>query len=302
METEYKESIAGNKKDHKRIILIGLLILLVAIAITFIVISIVQKNKADRIKQAEQEVRDYLEGAILIDRNDVNNDQWDVYSFKNNQVSVENWYRDETAPVGDLTYYQSYEVIIEDGFGAVIIHFADVWLRLKWNDRGNLMEPIHDRLATYREGEIDIEQQRNDFFCEHDFAIKVIKQATCTSAGEEQHTCKKCGQQEIVYPESKHKYEYHKCTVCGKLEKSGLLANTWKTHITVSVLHSQNCIISTASLWGNTVTASYYMVCSNCHSIDSWIQLSQIDLGYMSTKLHTCDECGKITKVQLKVE
>jgi hypothetical protein len=302
METEYKESIAGNKKDHKRIILIGLLILLVAIAITFIVISIVQKNKADRIKQAEQEVRDYLEGAILIDRNDVNNDQWDVYSFKNNQVSVENWYRDETAPVGDLTYYQSYEVIIEDGFGAVIIHFADVWLRLKWNDRGNLMEPIHDRLATYREGEIDIEQERNDFFCEHDFAIKVIKQATCTSAGEEQHTCKKCGQQKTAYPEAEHKFESHKCTICGDLEKSSLKANTWYSHKVVTVLHSQNCLITNATTSGNAVIATYYMVCAHCHGIDDWLQMSGPEIGYQVSKLHTCDECGKTTTVKLKVE
>lgn len=294
MEIETENRKSNFIKERKWLLILGIALLIAAVVITIITITSIRNA------QKEQNVRDHLEGAILIDRGDSSDREWTVYSFRNNQMAVEHWRKGTTAPEGDLNNFQAYQVSVDGN--VYTVSNSSGWFEFRWSDHGTIMETSYDRMFTYRSGEVDIDYERKNFFCEHDFAIKVIKQATCTSAGEEQHTCKKCGQQEIVYPESKHKYEYHKCTVCGKLEKSGLLANTWKTDITVSVLHSQNCIISTASLWGNTVTASYYMVCSNCHSIDSWIQLSQIDLGYMSTKLHTCDECGKITKVQLKVE
>ena len=302
METENNEILDQCKKSNKKPLLVVLLLIFAAIAIIFIVIGIVQQTKAKKVAQAQQEVRDYLEGAIIIDKGAAFENEWVVYSFKNNMVSVEYWNRSEPSPAGDLTYYQDYEVIIEDGFGAVIIKFSNVWLRLKWNERGKLMEPIHDRLTTYREGEIDIDLERKDFFCNHVFYTKVITQATCTTSGEEHKTCQICGYVETIYPAASHDFVSHECSKCGTHEKTIYDGNTWYSCNSVSVLKVQNCVIHDAVVSGNAVVTSYYMFCSSCKAIDNWLQISAPELGYQISKLHTCDECGKITKVLLKVE
>lgn len=266
------------------------------------VVCIVCVVCANLLGTKEQEARDYLEGKIFINRYDGFGDMWTVYSFSDNKVSIETWDKSNSAPVGDLSEYTEYDVSVSLMNEYVDLTLGGSNLQLKWNERGYLSEPMYDRFFAYEPGEIDISMERNDFFCEHEFDTKVIKEATCTEAGEEIRTCKICGNCETIFPASKHSFENHECSVCGELEKSDMTADIWYTHKGVGVLQFQNCLIETATVSGNAVVTSYYMVCSHCHGIDGWLQLSAPELGYEASKLHTCDECGKTTVVKLRVK
>lgn len=281
----------AKKKKSKRTlaIVVTSVIMIVAIIASIVIISGIN---------AENRVREYVDGKILIDKLEAFSTEWHVYSFTRDTVSVEYWNQKNPEPEGDLTNYVPYEVSVSGNNIDIIIDGKTH--QFVWNDRGHLTS-TSDYFDSYSKDDFDIENARKDFLCEHDFEIKVIKEGSCTEEGTEERLCKKCGFQETVQATTPHTYEDNRCTDCNTLMKSNVDPDTWHTHLNKKLKY-YNCQIKSAIVNSSSISVSYYMVCSKCHGLDSVLQFADIPIGYQSSAFLKCSACYTTTTVELKVE
>lgn len=279
------------KKNTKRaLLIIALTVILIAGAIAASVII-------SGIK-AENRVRDYVDGKILIDKCEFSSTEWHVYSFTKDTVAVEYWNQKNSEPEGDLTSYVPYEVSVSGNSIDIIIDGKTH--QFVWNDRGHITSKS-DYFDSYSKDDFNIENARKDFLCEHDFDIKVIKKGSCTEEGTEERLCKKCGLQETVQATTAHNYEDNRCTDCNALMRSNVTPDTWHTHLNKKLKY-YNCQIESVTVNSSSISVSYYMFCSKCRGLDSVLQFADIPIGYQSSGFLKCSGCYTTTTVELKVE
>ena len=278
------------KKSTKWILLIvAIAVILIGVIATSVIIS--GSNEEDR-------VREYVDGKILIDKCEAFSTEWHVYSFNKDSVAVEYWNQKNPEPEGDLTNYVPYEVSVSGNDIDIIINGETH--RFVWNKRGKITSKS-DYFDSFSKADFNIENERKNFLCKHDFDIKVIKEGTCTEEGTEERLCKKCGLQETVHATTAHTYEDNRCTLCNSLKISTHSPETWFTHPN-GKLKYKNCQLESVTVNTSSITVFYYMFCSKCRGLDSVLQSTDIPIGYQSSEFLKCSGCYATTTVELKVE
>lgn len=305
---ENKESkrIIGFLKKHKLpFVLVVCAILAICIAITVIL----------GVKSAK--IKDGLEGKIFItDENSVFGIQ--LYSFKNGKIAIEKWQNNGEVS-GDISSFESEYKVEASLFG------NKAWIKVSprsgylfneicvalGSDGQVITYKYTDKTADWHNISLEeAEKARKIHMCvEHDFAETItIKEATCTSAGEEKQICANCGYEMTTSKTVPHNYENGVCTECGVEQpapKSDIEADTWYVYTPLDLLKFQNCVIYKAIPAGTKgIMVQYFSVCKECHAIENNGERPRAaapEVNYPIVKLYHCKKCGETTYVRLEI-
>ena len=280
------------------IIIASVVILLGAI---YLALSIIKS-------QNTQNILDALEGKIFLV--DADSDVFhSYYSFKDGKISYERWTSDGV--YGDInTYYQieNDSSIFEDSYrfdaGALYITLYlddDGYICYSLEDGENWQPTTSEEMENMRK----IWQERWwNSTCDHVFdAPTTLTAATCEKPGTERQVCKLCGYNKITEIPESHNVINGVCSSCGKV---AIQANKWNT-LDSGLISYQNCLIYSVQNKENMVyVVHYYMVCENCHKLNSNIGVAALAIAPELRETfygeHWCFECQKDTIVMLMLE
>lgn len=246
------------------------------------------------------------------------------YAFEDGKMSEEYWNidskkaNDENYSDGNITDYQyKYRIKASIFSEEAVIEYKNennAWIsveNIKVTSSGKIKEVDEDidkhRYKFYETTLDEIEIERKENFCEHEWEQKkVLKEASCSEAGEAVEVCLKCALEETKTITVEHNYSGRVCTVCGeekpKRKSYTVEADTWYTYTPLDILKVQNCEVYSAYGAGSAVAVSYYPICKNCHIISDIIKINAPEINYPISKLYHCDECGQSTIVQLIID
>lgn len=299
---------ANSKKILLRniIIVFSILVLLTAIILGCEWINIAKKN---------QKILSYMEGRnFFIDRS---TSVWGpnkyVISVQDGEILIEHWKQSPQDKEGTI--------IQSEGRLQTQLFATDTAIQVKGESYWSTVELVvicddgtvttltyHDTDPVWEEKTKDeLSQMRASFLCaNHEFSQwKVIKAPGCTTNGQQQHICEKCGYSESESIESLgHNYKNKICTICGEKKQpeiSNIEANTWYTY--QDVLHFQNIKLQNAFSvsQGKGMMVSYYFVCQHCHAVDETLQQNIPEFNYKINKMFTCKECENFTTVRIEL-
>lgn len=294
----------GFIKAHKKLIVLFAIIIvaIIAVLITCVIVPTVKAAQA----------KSYLNGRMFI----TTGDEPYIYKFTGDKVAQEHWL-DEGRTYGSLTEFKKYRVsasITEDRI-TVEVEDGNDWVKLR--DIARVNGSWLSKIITQEE----YDKRRAMHTCEHTFGESdIIKEATCTSQGEEKRICEKCGYEETIKTDRlPHTYEDGVCTVCGYKKpaesskpsdstssgsSSGLDRtyvdwldpDVWYTFNELDSLHMQNCVVMEANFTGGGkhVTALYSPVCKHCHYNGSLCMVGA-EWDYEVREPYHCPDCGTTT-------
>lgn len=299
-------------KSHKKLIFGIAIVLFVCIA-AITAITLIHSAQAKRIQQAQI-------GKCYITNYTLGNSYYtEVYYFKDEGCAMLFLSCDDEARQKLDYMHGSLDEIYYDYRDAVEISlFGQITLfgrRIQVNEHNQITHrtyssPSDSMTLISLEEALAIETESNKLYamknCKHNFeTIEVIKKAICSSNGEEKQVCRTCGYEEIKKTDKlPHNYVNKICSVCGEkkpAEKSDLKADTWYTY--QDVLHFQNIKLQSAFSvsQGKGMSVSYYFVCQHCHVVDETLRINVPEFNYAINKIFTCEECGGLTTVKIKL-